>query len=178
MYVHDFSHNLICKDRNLRDRNRIVFVLNNAYLTSYWSVTHNENENRPLLPKEGILNQKINDTILKTILFRLLSAAPNIGLSVGPFEIYPDPNMPDVTHFCLPHLLPLLKFTTKWLEECFKFFEGRLKAKYPYSCYKQVFVDESYYPFASYASMSILNTNYLTSSAIIDQVNNKKMQQD
>jgi len=95
-------------------------------------------------------------------------------LSVGPFEIYPDPNMPDVTHFCLPHLLPLLKFTTKWLEECFKFFEGRLKAKYPYSCYKQVFVDESYYPFASYASMSILNTNYLTSSAIIDQVNKKK----
>ena len=91
-------------------------------------------------------------------------------MSVGPFEIYPDPNMPDVTHFCLPHLLPLLKFTTKWLEECFKFFEGRLKAKYPYSCYKQVFVDESYYPFASYASMSILNTNYLTSSAIIDQV--------
>ena len=61
-------------------------------------------------------------------------------------------------------------YTTKWLEECFKFFEGRLKAKYPYSCYKQVFVDESYYPFASYASMSILNTNYLTSSAIIDQV--------
>ena len=110
------------------------------------------------------------DDLLKTILFLLLSAAPNIGLSVGPFEIYPDPNMPDVTHFCLPHLLPLLKFTTKWLEECFKFFEGRLKAKYPYSCYKQVFVDESYYPFASYASMSILNTNYLTSSAIIDQV--------
>ena len=120
------------------------------------------------------MNPKINDTRLNKILFLLLSVAPNIGLSVGPFEIYPDPNMPDVTHFCLPHLLPLLKFTTKWLEECFKFFEGRLKAKYPYSCYKQVFVDESYYPFASYASMSILNTNYLTSSAIIDQVNKKK----
>ena len=99
-----------------------------------------------------------------------LTAAPNIGLCVGPFEIYPDPNMPDVTHFCLPHLLPLLKFTVKWLEECFQFFERALKSKYPYSCYKQVFVDESYNQFASFASMSILNTNLLTSSAIIDQV--------
>lgn len=35
--------------------------------------------------------------------------APNIALAVGPFEIYVDPNMSEVTHFCLPHLLPLLK---------------------------------------------------------------------
>ena len=103
-------------------------------------------------------------------LFLHISAAPNIGLCVGPFEIHVDPNMPEVTHFCLPHLLPLLKHTSKWLEECFKFFENRLKAKYPYSCYKQVFVDEAYDDFASFASMSILNTNFLTSSAIIDQV--------
>ena len=45
-----------------------------------------------------------------------------------------------------------------------------LIAKYPYTCYKQVFVDESYDQFASYASMSILNTNLLLSSAIIEQV--------
>lgn len=35
--------------------------------------------------------------------------APNISLAVGPFEIYVDPHMYEVTHFCLPHLLPLLK---------------------------------------------------------------------
>lgn len=35
--------------------------------------------------------------------------APNIALAVGPFEIYVDPHMHEVTHFCLPHLLPLLK---------------------------------------------------------------------
>lgn len=35
--------------------------------------------------------------------------APNISLAIGPFEIYVDPHMYEVTHFCLPHLLPLLK---------------------------------------------------------------------
>ena len=98
------------------------------------------------------------------------TAAPNIGLVVGPFEIYVDPNDKNITHFCLPHLLPLLKFTSKWLHECFQFFEERLKSKYPYTCYKQVFVDECYNEFDSYASMSILNTNLLLSSAVIDQV--------
>ena len=161
----------------MRDRNRIVFLLHNAHLTSYVSNTLRKRK-QTLITKRRFTESENKRYKIKNDFISSFSAAPNIGLSVGPFEIYPDPNMPDVTHFCLPHLLPLLKFTTKWLEECFKFFEGRLKAKYPYSCYKQVFVDESYYPFASYASMSILNTNYLTSSAIIDQVNKKKMQQD
>ena len=98
------------------------------------------------------------------------TAAPNIGLAVGPFEIYVDPNMHEVTHFCLPHLLPLLKFTSKWLHECIVFFESNLRTRFPYSCYKQVFVDESYSEFTCYASMSILNTSLLTSSAVIDQV--------
>ncbi len=98
------------------------------------------------------------------------TAAPNIGLAVGAFEIYPDPTNPLITHFCLPHLLPLLKFTSKWLQECFEFFERTLSSKYPYTCYKQVFVDECYNEFTSYSSMSILNTNLLLSSAIIDQV--------
>ena len=66
------------------------------------------------------------------------TAAPNIGLAVGPFEIYVDPNMHEVTHFCLPHLLPLLKFTAKWLQECFEFFETKLSSRYPYGSYKQV----------------------------------------
>ena len=43
------------------------------------------------------------------------TAATNIGLAVGPFEIHVDPHMNEITHFCLPHLLPLLKFTSKFL---------------------------------------------------------------
>lgn len=41
--------------------------------------------------------------------------APNISLAVGPFEIYVDPHMYEVTHFCLPHLLPLLKNSVRYV---------------------------------------------------------------
>ena len=112
----------------------------------------------------------ISSKSLSVFSLNIPTAAPNIGLAVGPFEIYVDPNMHEVTHFCLPHLLPLLKFTSKWLHECIVFFESNLRTRFPYSCYKQVFVDECYSEFTSYASMSILNTSLLTSSAIIDQV--------
>ena len=98
------------------------------------------------------------------------TSATNIGLAVGPFEILVDPHMNEVTHWCLPHLMPLLKFTSKWLHECFEYYESVLRTRFPYSCYKQVFVDEAFNELGSYASMSILNTNMLLSSAIIDQV--------
>lgn len=45
------------------------------------------------------------------------TAAPNIGLAVGPFEVYVDPNMHEVTHFCLPGLMNLLKWTSRFLHE-------------------------------------------------------------
>lgn len=45
------------------------------------------------------------------------TAAPNIGLAVGPFEIYVDPNMHEVTHFCLPGLMNLLRWTSRFLHE-------------------------------------------------------------
>ncbi|GJQ75752.1 putative zinc ion binding protein [Trypoxylus dichotomus] len=98
------------------------------------------------------------------------TCAPNISLAVGPFEIYVDPFMHEVTHFCLPQLLPLLKVTTRYMHEAFEFYEETLSNRYPYSCYKQVFVDEVDEDYKSYATMSILNTNLLHSAVIIDQV--------
>uniref|UniRef100_A0A6I8RNR0 Transcription initiation factor TFIID subunit 2 n=1 Tax=Xenopus tropicalis TaxID=8364 RepID=A0A6I8RNR0_XENTR len=83
------------------------------------------------------------------------TAAPNISLAVGPFEVLVDPYMHEVTHFCLPQLLPLLKHTTAYLHEVFEFYEEILTCRYPYSCFKTVFVDEAYIEVASYASMSI-----------------------
>nr|AAI61452.1 LOC100145691 protein [Xenopus tropicalis] len=97
------------------------------------------------------------------------TAAPNISLAVGPFEVLVDPYMHEVTHFCLPQLLPLLKHTTAYLHEVFEFYEEILTCRYPYSCFKTVFVDEAYIEVASYASMSIFSTNLLHSSMIIDQ---------
>ncbi|PIK62206.1 putative transcription initiation factor TFIID subunit 2, partial [Apostichopus japonicus] len=45
------------------------------------------------------------------------TAAPNIALAVGPFEIFVDPTMPEVTHFCLPGLKSILKHSTAFLHE-------------------------------------------------------------
>uniref|UniRef100_T1GNN3 Transcription initiation factor TFIID subunit 2 n=1 Tax=Megaselia scalaris TaxID=36166 RepID=T1GNN3_MEGSC len=95
--------------------------------------------------------------------------APNIGLAVGPFEIYVTPNMHEVTHFCLPQLMPLLKNTVRYLHEAFEFFEETLTTRYPFTCYKQVFVDETDCDIAAYSTMSIASTHLLHSIAIIDQ---------
>ena len=98
------------------------------------------------------------------------ASAPNIALAVGPFEVYVDPNMHEVAHFCLPQLLPSLKVSAKYVHEAFEFYEETLSNRYPYSCYKQVFVDEIDEDINAYATMSILNTNLLHSAPIIDQV--------
>lgn len=95
--------------------------------------------------------------------------APNIALAVGPFEIYVDPHMHEVTHFCLPQLMPLLKNSVRYIHEAFEFYEETLSTRYPFSCYKQVFVDELQVDVSAYSTMSILSTHLLHSIAIIDQ---------
>lgn len=76
--------------------------------------------------------------------------------SFRPFEIFVDPYMHEVTHFCLPQLLPSLKVSAKYMHEAFEFYEETLSNRYPYSCYKQVFVDEIDEDINAYATMSIL----------------------
>ena len=63
----------------------------------------------------------------------LPTAAPNIALVVG---VYVDPNMHEVSHFCLPHLLPVLKNTVRQLYEVFEYYETILATQLPYTCYK------------------------------------------
>jgi transcription initiation factor TFIID subunit 2 len=95
--------------------------------------------------------------------------APNIALVVGHFEIYVDPHRHEVTHFCLPNLMPLLKNTVRYLHEAFDFYEEALSTRYPFTCYKQVFVDEVETDMSTYATLTVLSTNLLHSIAIIDQ---------
>ncbi|ERL95940.1 hypothetical protein D910_00640, partial [Dendroctonus ponderosae] len=56
------------------------------------------------------------------------------------------------------------------MHEAFEFYEDTLSNRYPYSCYKQVFVDEAYEDYHSYATMTILSVNLLHSAVVIDQV--------
>lgn len=95
--------------------------------------------------------------------------APNIAVAVGPFEVYVDPQMHEVTHFCLPGLMPLLKNTVRYMHEAFEYYEELLSTRFPYPCYKQVFVDEADSDVHAYATMTVLSTNCLHSIAIIDQ---------
>ncbi|XP_021967944.1 transcription initiation factor TFIID subunit 2 [Folsomia candida] len=97
------------------------------------------------------------------------TAAPNIGLAVGPFDIYVDPKMHEVTHFCLPGLMNLLRWTSRFLHEMFEFYEELLTTRFPYTCYKTVYIHEAYEEMQSFASMCILDTCLLHTSAILDQ---------
>lgn len=97
------------------------------------------------------------------------TSASNIGLAVGPFEIMVDPNMHEVTHLCLPHLYSLMKDTCSFLHEAFEFYEELLSSRYPYSCYKQIFVDEAYCSTQTYATMSVFDVSLLHSKHTIDQ---------
>lgn len=58
----------------------------------------------------------------------------------------------------------------RYMHEAFEFYEETLSNRYPYSCYKQVFVDEAYEDYHSYATMTIMSVNLLHSAVIIDQV--------
>lgn len=41
-------------------------------------------------------------------------------LCYRPFEVFVDPNMHEVTHFCLPRMLPLLKQSTSFFHEVYR----------------------------------------------------------
>ncbi|XP_046383438.1 transcription initiation factor TFIID subunit 2 [Ischnura elegans] len=107
----------------------------------------------------------------RTFYYRLTTpaSAPHIALAVGPFEILVDGEMHEVTHFCLPRLLPLLRTSAAHLHHAFQFYEETLASRFPYSCYKQVFVNHAPVQVASYATISILSTDLLHPSSVIDQ---------
>ena len=48
-----------------------------------------------------------------------------------PFEIYVDPNMHEVTHFCLPHLAEILKHTTNYIHQVSYHVAGTDRIKKP-----------------------------------------------
>lgn len=56
------------------------------------------------------------------------------------------------------------------MHEAFEFYEETLSNRYPYSCYKQVFVDETHEDYRAYATMSILSVNLLHSAVIIGNI--------
>lgn len=101
------------------------------------------------------------------------TSAPNIGFVVGQFDTWKNPSSTDsncpIKNYFLAGLDKLAEASCEFLSECVDFYEELLTFKFPYSNYKQVFVDQAYEPCQSYATMSICCTNLLHSKHIIDQ---------
>lgn len=95
----------------------------------------------------------------------------SIGLVVGPFKVFADPDLPFVTHFYLSHhSLKNLKHTNLILPKSFQLFEELCGKKYTdfFSSYKQIYIDDPYSETSSFASLSIISSSLLMDERIID----------
>lgn len=98
------------------------------------------------------------------------TSSVNIGFAIGHFTPHVHPEMSEITSFALPSLLPLVVHTTATVDHVFEFFEELLSCRFPYSSYKQVFVDQASDEVISFTGMTILSVNILYHKKILDTV--------
>ena len=104
-----------------------------------------------------------------------------IGVAVGPFQALQDPQVPWITHFCLPDVAQkggdqndgqnnalstatragIMQHTTRHLHVALRAMEAYLSLPFPYASHKQVFVGNAGYAASGYASISILSDTLL-----------------
>jgi len=68
--------------------------------------------------------------------------ARNIGICVGVFGLFVHPDMGEMSAFCPPPLLGLLKHTCLNVHKIFEFFEELVSSRYPFGSMKICFVDQ------------------------------------
>uniref|UniRef100_A0A1I8BYC7 Transcription initiation factor TFIID subunit 2 n=1 Tax=Meloidogyne hapla TaxID=6305 RepID=A0A1I8BYC7_MELHA len=114
----------------------------------------------------------LDDESLKTFHYQLLvpTSPGNIGFAIGDFQMYVQPEMPEIISFVLPSLMPLLRHTMTSLNRIFVFFEELLSCRFPYSTYWQVFVDQTPDELTTYSGLSIFSLNILYHKKILDTV--------
>lgn len=118
-----------------------------------------------------------SDRKFKTFRYKLTvpTSAPNIGFVAGQFETWIDPaslgSSCPIKNYFLTGLNQHAKDTCSFMNGCVEFYEEELiNFKYPFSNYKQVFVNQAYENYQSYATLTICCTNLLHTKRIIDQV--------
>ena len=97
------------------------------------------------------------------------TSAPNIGLVVGTFEVYPDPVNRQATYFYLPGMFPMVEHTVSFLQRVYDYLHDLLNLALPYPMYKIVFVSDCSPSWLSYSSLTICNVDLLHPREIIDQ---------
>ena len=104
------------------------------------------------------------------------TSAPNIGLAVGTFEVYPDPTNQQVSYFHLPEIFPIVEHTISFLKRVYEYLRDLLNFSLPYQMYKIVFVCDPTSDFTSYSSLTICNVDFLHPREVIDQaIDTRKM---
>ncbi|KAL5486751.1 hypothetical protein EMCRGX_G019270 [Ephydatia muelleri] len=86
----------------------------------HWSLNFTVPSNMVAVSCGDLVEQlQSSDGKKKTFQYSLTvpTSAPCIAFAVGCFQIYPDPVLQEVTHFCLPGLLPVLKNTVQYVHE-------------------------------------------------------------
>ena len=71
--------------------------------------------------------------------------------------MYVDPYMNELTHFCLPQLLPVMKACSKYLHQAFEFFEEMLSTRLVAMLNNEILGEDALYLVSS-------NINYPNSS--------------
>lgn len=119
-----------------------------------------------------LIEKKLSDDLKHLTYHYFLSiptVAPKIGLVIGQFECIQDENMSEINSYCLQGVTSLLKNCTSFIHEVFEFYEDYLSTQYPYSNYKQIFIDNTTEEYISFASITIFNISLLHPNSIIEQ---------
>ena len=107
---------------------------------------------------------------------RTPTSAPNIGLAVGTFEVFPDPTNQQFSYFHLPEIFPLVGHTLSFLKRVYEYLQDLLNFSLPYKMYKIVFVCDCTSDFTSYSSLTICAVDFLHPREMIDQaIDTRKM---
>jgi len=94
-----------------------------------------------------------------------------IGFVIGPFSVYIDEELPNITHF-FPKKYPVhhIKHTVLYLRKVVAYFSSLTKLPFHelYPTFKVVFLDAPISPLTSFCTLGLVSTDYILDPAVVD----------
>ncbi|KAJ3677402.1 hypothetical protein LUZ60_003126 [Juncus effusus] len=120
-----------------------------------------------------------DDPPKKTFVYELNTpiTAQHISLVVAPLEVQPDDENNLISHFCLSPYLSKLQNTISFFHTVYSCYEEYLGVKFPFGCYKQIFLpSEILISSASFgASICVFSSDLLYDERVLDQIINTRI---